>query len=150
MWTQILGTVVGPVANLINSLHTSEEEKIKLNNELQQILKAAELESQRLEADLEKEITKRHLHDMTSDSYLSRNIRPLILLFLTIVFAIMSLSDGNIGWGEYVFTIEEAYIPVYQNLLIAAYSFYFGSKAVERTTKIWGNRTDKEKEKNGR
>ena len=52
--------------------------------------------------------------DMKHGSWLSKNIRPITLIFLTIVFVIFSVFDGNLG----EFTIGESYVPVYQTLLI--------------------------------
>ena len=58
---------------------------------------------------------------MKSDAWLPKNIRPLTLIFLTTVFVILSVFDGNLG----EFSIGEAYVPVYQTLLMTVYAAYF-------------------------
>lgn len=82
---------------------------------------------------LEREITTRHELDMKSDSWLSKNIRPLTLAFLMLVFVIITFSDGNIG----EFHLQDAYIPVYETLLSLVFTFYYGSRGAEKITKIY-------------
>ena len=68
---------------------------------------------------------------MKSDNWLSKNIRPLVLIFLTAVFVLMSFFDGNAG----EFTINDAYKPIYQTLLITVYGAYFAGRSIEKVTK---------------
>ena len=68
---------------------------------------------------------------MSSDNWLSKNIRPMSLIFLTVVFTIISFADGNIG----KFTLDEGYKPIYQSLLLLAYGAYFGSRGLEKIKK---------------
>lgn len=83
----------------------------------------------------EKEISKRHELDMQSDSWLSKNIRPMTLAFLMFVFVIITFFDGNVGR----FSLNEAYIPVYETFLTLVFTFYFGGRSIEKATKIYKN-----------
>ncbi len=74
------------------------------------------------------EVTKRWESDMKSDSYLSKNTRPLTLIFLTCSLVIFILLDGF----EIDFTIDQAWIDLLKSLLITVYVAYFGSRGAEK------------------
>lgn len=74
------------------------------------------------------EITKRWQSDMQSDSYLSKNTRPLTLIFLTCSLVIFILLDGF----EIDFSIDEAWVDLLKSLLITVYVAYFGSRGAEK------------------
>ena len=91
------------------------------------------------EQEAQKEVSARWEADMKSDAWLPKNIRPLTLVFLTAVFTLLSLTDGNVG----DFVIGEAYIPIYQTLLLCVYSAYFAGRSIEKIKGKSG--TEKEK-----
>ena len=68
---------------------------------------------------------------MKADNWLSKNIRPLVLIFLTFILVLLSFLDGNIG----NFTIDDAYKPIYQTLLITVYAAYFAGRSIEKVKK---------------
>ena len=121
----ILGGLVSKVlpaaTNLIDELHTSGEEKAAAKQKLEELLVSAE-------ADAQKEVTERWNADMQSGNWLAANIRPITLIFLTAVFAILSVTDGNIG----EFAIGDAYKPIYQTLLLTVYGAYFAGRSIEK------------------
>mgnify|MGYP000736871573 FL=1 len=74
------------------------------------------------------EISKRWDSDMKSDSWLSKNTRPLALLFLTISMVFLIVLDSlNIDFG-----VSEEWIDLLKSLLITVYVAYFGSRGVEK------------------
>lgn len=109
------------VNNLVDNLVTNKEERKELKIKFKQILLDAESKAQA-------EVTKRWSSDMASDNNLSKNIRPLTLIFLTSVFVIISVFDGNVG----DFKISSSYIPIYQTLLLCVYSAYFAGRSIEK------------------
>ena len=117
----ILGNLLGKADTIVDEVITSKEEKLQLKNQLQKIV-------QEQESLIEKQVSKRWVSDMSSDNWLSKNIRPMSLIFLTVVFTIISFADGNIG----KFTLDEGYKPIYQSLLLLAYGAYFGSRGLEK------------------
>jgi len=119
--TNILSNLLPKADKIIDEVITSQEEKMQLKNELQKII-------QEQEALIEKEVTKRWESDMNSDNWLSKNIRPMSLIFITVVFTIISFADGNIGQ----FTLNQEYRPIYQSLLLLCYGAYFGSRGLEK------------------
>jgi hypothetical protein len=81
------------------------------------------------------EISKRWDSDMSSDSWLSKNTRPLTLIFLTISMVLLILLDSfNID-----FKVGNEWIDLLKSLLITVYIAYFGSRGVEKFKHI-GNK----------
>jgi len=78
-----------------------------------------------------KEITKRWQSDMNSDSWLSKNIRPLILAFLTLTLFIYIILDSSLE----VFKISPEWIDLLSSLLLLVYGGYFGARSAEKITK---------------
>ena len=109
---------------MLNNLTTSKEEKLEAKRKMEEVLMQAEAQAQ-------EQVTRRWEADMKSDNWLSKNIRPLICIFLTIMFIIISIFDGNLG----EFVISPAYIPIYQTLLITVYGAYFAGRSIEKIRK---------------
>ena len=100
----LTGGLIKEVGNVIDSLTTTKEEKLEIKKQLQVILEKAE-------ANAQAEVTSRWKSDMSSDSFLSKNIRPMVLIYLTFIFSVLAFADGNIGQ----FKIAEAYIPIFKH-----------------------------------
>ena len=111
------GDTIKDVGNIIDNLHTSKEEKEAAKQKMEEILAAAEQAAQA-------QVSARWEADLKHGSWLSKNIRPLTLIFLTAIFTILSIFDGNLG----EFTIGEAYVPVYQTRLMTVYAAYFAGR----------------------
>ena len=118
------GGVVKQVGDVIDNLSTSEEERLEAKRKMEEVLMQAESQAQ-------EQVTRRWEADMKSDNWLSKNIRPLICIFLTAIFVVLSVFDGNIG----EFVIQESYIPIYQTLLITVYGAYFAGRSIEKIKK---------------
>ena len=118
------GGVVKQVGDVIDNLSTSEEERLEAKRKMKEVLMQAESQAQ-------EQVTRRWEADMKSDNWLSKNIRPLICIFLTAIFVVLSVFDGNIG----EFVIQESYIPIYQTLLITVYGAYFAGRSIEKIKK---------------
>ena len=119
------GDTIKDVGNIIDNLHTSKEEKEAAKQKMEEILAAAEQAAQA-------QVSARWEADLKHGSWLSKNIRPLTLIFLTAIFTILSIFDGNVG----EFTIGEAYVPVYQTLLMTVYAAYFAGRSIEKVKKV--------------
>ena len=110
----LTGGLIKEVGSVIDSLTTTKEEKLEIKKQLQVILEKAE-------ANAQAEVTSRWKSDMSSDSFLSKNIRPMVLIYLTFIFSVLAFADGNIGH----FKIATEYIPIFQTLLVTVYGAYF-------------------------
>ena len=121
----LTGSVIKEIGNAIDKLTTTEEEKLIVKKQVQEILEQADNNAQI-------QVTDRWKADMASDSWLSKNIRPMILVFLTFVFSALAFTDGNIG----EFKIAKEYIPIFQTLLITVYGAYFVGRSWEKGKSI--------------
>ena len=123
------GDTIKDVGNIIDDLHMSGEEKAEAKQKLETILIQAEQAAQA-------QVSARWEADMKHGSWLSKNIRPLTLVFLTFVFAILSVFDGNLEIAGETFTIGAAYVPVYQTLLMTVYAAYFAGRSIEKVKQV--------------
>ena len=124
------------IGNAIDKNITSKEEKLTLKNEFTGLINNFVKENQ-------EQITERHRIDMSSDSWLSKNIRPLSMIFTTLVISLFAVFHKNIA----SFEINIQYIDLFKSLLILQYSFYFGLRGAEKITDIIGKYNIKRKER---
>tara|TARA_B100001093_G_C26764371_1_gene987191 strand:- start:1080 stop:1466 length:387 start_codon:yes stop_codon:yes gene_type:complete len=115
------GNTIEKIGDVVDKLSTSDEERMEARRAMEQILVDAEAQAQ-------EQVTRRWEADMKSDNWLSKNIRPLICIFLTAMFIIISIFDGNLG----NFVVAPTYIPIYQTLLITVYGAYFAGRSIEK------------------
>ena len=109
---------------ILDTTITNKEELQQVKNELQKIVNDAEKNAAN-------QVTERWKSDNLSDNKLSRNIRPMSLIFVTVIFVIISFMDGNVG----DFKLNESYIPVYQTLLLSIYGAYFVGRTITKIKK---------------
>ena len=101
----LTGGLIKDVGNVIDKLTTTDEERLAAKQKIQELLEKADQDAQT-------QISERWKLDMQSDSFLSKNIRPLVLIYLTVIFTALAFFDGNIGG----FKVAEEYIPIFQSL----------------------------------
>jgi hypothetical protein len=116
--------LVDSVGKIVDNLVTTKKEKLEAKQKVKETVF-------NFEKEMQKEVSARWISD-NNGSWLTQNIRPLALAFLTFMFVIISIFSGNIG----DFKIEEDYIPVYQTLLVVVYTAYFGGRSFEKIKKI--------------
>lgn len=83
------------------------------------------------EADIQKNVTDRWKTDMNSDSWLSKNVRPLVLIFLVVSTVLMVFIDA----GVIAFEVKASWIDLLQLVLITVIGAYFGGRSVEKFKK---------------
>ena len=76
-------------------------------------------------------ISSRWVSDMKSDSWLSKNTRPMTLIFLTLAMTIFIILDSTV-----LLEIKQGWVSLLEALLITVYVAYFGSRGAEKITKI--------------
>jgi hypothetical protein len=129
IWEWLSGNVIKEVGNVIDKLTTTKEEKLEAQRLITQILEKADKEAQ-------EQVTARWEADMASDNKLSKNIRPMVLIYLTVIFTACAFFDGNIG----EFSISDEYIPIFQTLLVTVYGAYFVGRSWEKAKSISNNK----------
>tara|TARA_R110001599_G_scaffold298873_3_gene503697 strand:- start:173 stop:562 length:390 start_codon:yes stop_codon:yes gene_type:complete len=119
--TSIFSKLLGDSSKIIDEVITSQEEKLILKNELEKIINANR-------SIIEQEVSKRWQADMQSDSWLSKNIRPMVLAFLVFSTVLMIFIDS----GTIVFLVEDKWVDLLQIVLITVIGAYFGSRGLEK------------------
>ena len=132
---KLLGKVFGgnPVEKIVgiaDKFTWTKEEKAEFKAQLEQQIHEAEMEMQR-------EVTKRWQYDTQSDSWLSKNIRPLVLAFLIIATVLLIFIDA----GVIAFEVQDHWVDLLQLVLITVITAYFGGRSTE---KVFKNRSNKE------
>lgn len=128
----ILGTVgdVLPsngVFGLVKNLISKEPDAVLPPEDKEKALKLLEQDMVEMQ-----EISKRWQSDMKSDSWLSKNTRPLTLIFLTVSMVTLILLDSF----EIDFSVDGGWVDLLKSLLITVYVAYFGSRGAEKFKKI--------------
>ena len=116
--------LVKNVGGVIDNLHTSKEEKLAAEQKVKELIANYEIE-------MEKNITDRWKADMNSDSWLSKNIRPLVLAFLVVCTVLMIFIDA----GSINFVVEQKWTDLLQLVLITVIGAYFGGRSFEKAKK---------------
>ena len=117
----ILNKLVGDAGNIIDNVVTTKEEKMQLKNEMKKMI----LDS---ENDLQKNVTDRWKADMSSDSWLSKNVRPMTLIFVLVCTMLLIFIDA----GTIEFHVEEKWTDLLQLVLITIVGSYFGGRSIEK------------------
>ena len=112
------------VGGVIDNLHTSKEEKLEAERKVKELVSSYEIE-------MEKNITERWKMDIQSDSWLSKNIRPLVLVFLVVSTVLMIFIDA----GTINFIVEDKWTDLLQLVLITVIGAYFGGRSLEKVKK---------------
>lgn len=136
-WLVKQGKTIAPeILDLAGNV-TGIEGLNKLSDAISKDKELTEIDKQLLLAELQQdviemqEVTKRWQYDMGSDSWLSKNIRPLSLAFLTLTLFIYIILDSSIKG----FIISDNWIDLLSSLLLLVYGGYFGARSVEKVTK---------------
>ena len=130
------GTLVKDVADSVRPYITTEGDRLKV---------AADVESKVMDftnsmaahADnYESELSKRQQTDMGSDSWLSKNIRPMTVISLLGAVTLMLITDGNVSIGATHFQVKPEYATMLQTFLEYGLMFYFGGRSLEKITSM--------------
>ena len=116
--------LVKGVGGVIDNLHTSDEEKLAAEQKIKELIANYEVE-------IEKNITERWKMDMQSDSWLSKNIRPLVLIFLVVSTVLLVFIDA----GVIAFEVKASWVDLLQLVLITVIGAYFGGRSLEKVKK---------------
>ena len=118
------GELIKNVGGVIDNLHTSAEEKLAAEAKIKELVSNYEVE-------MEKQITERWKMDMSSDSWLSKNIRPLVLVFLVVATVLLMFIDA----GVISFVVQDKWTDLLQLVLITVIGAYFGGRSLEKVKK---------------
>ena len=118
------GELVKNVGGVIDSLTTSKEEKLEAERKIKELIANYEIE-------MEKNITSRWEADLKSDSWLSKNVRPMTLIFLIVCTMLLIFIDA----GALNFEVKSSWVDLLQLVLITVIGAYFGGRSFEKVKK---------------
>jgi hypothetical protein len=118
------GDLIKSVGGVVDSLHTSKEEKLEAERKIKELIANYEIE-------MEKNITSRWEADLKSDSWLSKNVRPMVLIFLIVCTMLLIFIDA----GTISFNVKDSYVDLLQLVLITVIGAYFGGRSLEKVKK---------------
>jgi len=116
--------LVKNVGGVIDQFHTSDEEKLEAERKIKELVANYEVE-------MEKNITSRWEADLKSDSWLSKNVRPLTLIFLIVCTMLLIFIDA----GALNFEVKSTWVDLLQLVLITVIGAYFGGRSLEKVKK---------------
>ena len=116
--------LVKGVGGVIDNLHTSAEEKLEAERKIKELVANYQVE-------MEKNITSRWEADLKSDSWLSKNVRPMVLIFLIICTMLLIFIDA----GSIKFEVKSTWVDLLQLVLITVIGAYFGGRSLEKVKK---------------
>ena len=116
--------LVKGVGGVIDNLHTSKEEKLEAERKIKELMANYQVE-------MEKNITSRWQADLKSDSWLSKNVRPLVMIFLIVCTMLLIFIDA----GALNFEVKSSWVDLLQLVLITVIGAYFGGRSLEKVKK---------------
>jgi len=116
--------LVKSVGGVLDNLTTSKDEKLEAERKIKELMANYEVE-------MEKNISSRWEADLKSDSWLSKNVRPLVLIFLIVCTMLLIFIDA----GALDFEVKSSWVDLLQLVLITVIGAYFGGRSIEKVKK---------------
>ena len=120
--------LVEGIGGVLDELITSKDEKLEAERRIKELIAKHEVE-------MEKEISSRWSADMASDSWLAKNVRPLVLIFLVVSTVLLVFIDA----GLLAFEVKASWVDLLQLVLITVIGAYFGGRSLEKVKKTNNN-----------
>ena len=122
------GSVVDKLAGVADRFIRTKDEKAEFEKQMTEIFIEAE-------AAMQKNVTERWKADLEHGNWLTRSVRPLVLVFLIIATVLMVFIDS----GSIAFEVEDKWVDLLQLVLITVIGAYFGGRSIEKVRKNSGN-----------
>tara|TARA_Y100001973_G_C5201648_1_gene338184 strand:- start:776 stop:1168 length:393 start_codon:yes stop_codon:yes gene_type:complete len=116
--------LVKGVGGVIDNISTSDQERLEAKKQIKEVVLD-------YEKTMQIEVSKRWEYDMKSDSWLSKNIRPLVLIFLCVSTVLLIFIDA----GFYTFSVDQSWIDLLKVVLMTCIGAYFGGRSFEKSKK---------------
>ena len=116
--------LVKGVGGVLDNLITSKDEKLEAEHKVKELVANYEVE-------MEKNITSRWEADAGSDSWLAKNVRPMVLIFLIVCTMLLIFIDA----GTINFNVKDSYVDLLQLVLTTVIGAYFGGRSLEKIKK---------------
>ena len=124
MFSSGAADLIKSVGGVVDNLTTSKEEKLEAERKIKELIANYQVE-------MEKNITSRWEADLKSDSWLSKNVRPMTLIFLIVCTMLLIFIDA----GAINFEVKSSWVDLLQLVLITVIGAYFGGRSLEKVKK---------------
>jgi hypothetical protein len=118
------GGIVDKLSGVVDRFVRTKDEKAEFEKQMTTIFIEAE-------AAMQKNVTERWKADLEHGNWLTRSVRPLVLIFLIVSTVLMVFIDS----GSINFTVEEKWTDLLQLVLMTTIGAYFGGRSVEKYNK---------------
>ena len=119
------GGIVEKISGVVDKFVRTKDEKAEFEKQMTEILIDAE-------AAMQKNVTDRWQADLQHGNWLTRSVRPLVLVFLIVATVVMVFIDS----GSINFNVEEKWTDLLQLVLMTTIGAYFGGRSVEKYNKV--------------
>ena len=116
--------LVESVGGVLDNITTNKEEKLEAKRKLKELVANYQIE-------VEKNISERWKADLQHGNWLTRSVRPLVLIFLIVCTMLLVFIDS----GSIEFQVEEKWTDLLQLTLITVIGAYFGGRSIEKIKK---------------
>ena len=119
------GGIVDKISGVVDKFVRTKDEKAEFEKQMTEILIEAE-------AAMQKNVTERWKSDLEHGNWLTRSVRPLVLIFLIVATVLMVFIDS----GSINFNVEDKWTDLLQLVLMTTIGAYFGGRSVEKYRQI--------------
>ena len=119
------GGIVDKLGSVADRFITTGDEKRKFKKDMESLFLQAE-------AEMQKNVTERWKADLEHGNWLTRSVRPLVLVFLIVSTVILVFIDS----GSIQFEVANKWVDLLQLILIPTIGAYFGGRSVEKFQQI--------------
>ena len=120
----IIQGLIGNASEILDTIITTKEEKLEAKRKIKELILNHRIE-------MEKQISDRWKADMASDSWLSKNVRPMTLIFVLVCTMLLIFIDA----GFIAFDVESKWVYLLQLTVITIVASYFGGRSIEKIKK---------------
>jgi len=132
---KLSGGLISDIGGTVKQFVTTDADRLKIQAEVEKVVQDFTLKLNDQIIALESQVTERQKNDMASDSWLSKNVRPLVLIYLVIVTTLLAyLTIFFLGPDKVA--LLTPWISVLNGLLITAFTFYFGGRTIEKVQQM--------------
>tara|TARA_R110000744_G_C19280072_1_gene553503 strand:- start:424 stop:825 length:402 start_codon:yes stop_codon:yes gene_type:complete len=118
------GGIINQLSGVVNKFIRTKDEKAEFEKQMTKIFIEAE-------AEMQKNVTDRWKADLEHGNWLTRSVRPLVLIFLIVTTVIMVFIDS----GSIKFTVDEKWTDLLQLVLMTTIGAFFGGRSIEKIKK---------------
>ena len=118
------GGIINQLSGVVNKFIRTKDEKAEFEKQMTKIFIEAE-------AEMQKNVTDRWKADLEHGNWLTRSVRPLVLIFLIVTTVIMVFIDS----GSINFTVDEKWTDLLQLVLMTTIGAFFGGRSIEKIKK---------------